>query len=854
MLKLLLFIKRMLLTGGMLLLPFLLLPLFVSASSYDSYRYVMPMEYDDIEISGKYIYYSRGGKWGRADLDGRVIDAGVYASLAEAKSRSGTVPETPLVPYKGDNGLSGYKNRDGEIVIQAIYDTVADRFENNAAIVQYKGKYGIISASGETLYGFVCDTLYKSDKNQYYAYTLNEKTGFINDKFKKLSDPFLKATLVYMHDGYVIYRAPGGKYGLASYDGKILSGAVWDYMRDFCEGLAAVGVNEDFYGINIRWGFIDKKGNTVIPVIYSSVNPVSLDFSDGLAGVCDDGSGYYIDKSGNKVITLPGDTYPHTGFSSGLAVVSKNLEKKYINKNGVVILEAAPGVKWYRAGEFHGDIAVVSSYFDTFTEGYAGVIRYLYNTPSSWALPEVTAAKKTGLVPDDLAGQYNVAITRAEYCCLAVRLIEVYSGRSITDIVKSVNSHIFKDTEDSSVLYAQALGIVEGRGGGIFDPNGKINRQEAAKILVNTYRTCAFLPVHTRPMPLYGDRAQIDLWAEEGIRYMGEWGVMIGIGNNLFAPKKDYTREQSVSTMIRLYNEMLVNRPKTVFISPEITVTEGPKTDRYAADPEFFVKMVLPADWEYNAETGVFTASGGRPAAELSDLTVYPGGVPDNKNDEGAGVYLLTSGEYLQMRLVFSPQVTLADAGRIYEGIAVYDRKRPAMAEDLDSYMYDVNRRAAEALGWFEMSTMTARSGIGDIIGRYAAGESPGAAAPVPASTVPQDGYREIGDSRIKTLSDLEAYLKTLFTVEKVESLLAGGMYRDIGGKLCGLDAARGSDITKGRSSAEFKRVGDGKIQYTVTVELLGEDLKSVAGYETHVFTHELVGSEWIWTKFYLYR
>ncbi len=807
------------------------------------------MKYDDIEIGSKYIYYSKNGKWGRAELDGTIGESELYDTLQEAKDKSAVINKPLYIPYKGENELFGYKNSSGDIVIPAKYEAVANTFENNAAIVQYKGKYGIINTSGEVLYDFICDTLYKSDVNNYYAYTMNEKTGFIDNKFKKLTEPFLRATFVYMYDGYVVYQAAGNKYGLASYDGKILCGAIWDYMRDFCEGLAAVGVNEDFYGINVRWGYIDTKGKTVIPVIYNCINNDSLDFSEGLAGVCEGSNGFYIDKNGRNVIELPDDTYPYTNFSNNLAIVSKNLEKKYINKNGEVILQAAPGVKWYRAGNFNGDIAVVSSYFDSFTEGYAGVIRYLGNTPSTWALTEINAAKKVNLVPDGLAGQYTVPITRAEYCRLAIKLIEVYSGKSITDIVKTVNKNIFTDTADMNVLYAQALGIVEGRGGGIFDPKGKINRQEAAKILVNTYKSCAFTPVHSKLMPSYSDKANIDSWAVEGIWYMGEWGVMIGVGNNLFAPKNDYTREQSIMTMIRLYNLLLENRPQTMFISPPITVVDGSKTDKYAADPEFFMKIILPSGWKYNNTTGIFTTPGNKTAVTLSDLTIYPGGIPENKNEENAGIYYFTAGNNLQLKLTFNAEVNSADVKRIYNSIVIYDRKTPVMTEDLDSYMYDVSRRASEAIGWFEMNTMTARSGLSDIMKRY----SQNSQSETSIRTANEDGYTEIGDSRIKTYAELGAYLKTLFSDEITERLLALGMYRDINGKLYGLDAARGSDITKGSSTAAIKRFSDSKIFYTVTVELLSEDLKSVAGYETHVFTYELIDSKWIWTKFYLY-
>lgn len=826
------------------------LTLCVNASTTDCYEYIMPMRYEDIEIGDNYIYYRSGGKWGRADKNGKILTGAVYESPEEASEPVTVTRKSSFTPFTADNGLYGYKNGSGEIVIEAKYDAVANTFENNAAIVQYKGKYGIINTSGEVLFGFTCDTLYKSPVNNYYAYTINEKTGFIDDKFRVLSEPFLRAVFVHMYDGYVVYQAAGNKYGLASYDGKILCGAIWDYMRDFHEGLAAVGVNEDFYGISARWGYIDKKGNTVIPAIYYCHNPDSLDFSEGLAGVCEGNDGYYIDKTGKIILELPDGTFPYTGFSGSMAVVTRNLEKKYINKSGTVVAEAAPGVKWYRAENFVGDIAVVSSYFDTFTEGYAGVIRYHGNTPSSWALAEVEEAKKTSLVPQDLQGQYTAPITRAEYCKLAITLIEAFTKKPIDRIVKTINKNAFTDTDDSFVLYAQALGIVEGRGSGIFDPKGRINRQEAAKILVNTFKSCAFLPGHTTTMPKYDDRDTIDAWAKEGIWYTGEWGVMIGVGNNMFAPKKDYTREQSVLTMIRLYKILLENRPQTMFISPEITVIDGAKTDGYAADPEFFIKITVPAGWKYDRKKGEFTAKTGEASAVLSDVMIFPGGVPDRT--DGNGTYYYKSGEHIGLTLTFRsvPQEII---DRIRAGMVIYDRRVPSMTDDPEAYMYDVSRRAAEARGWFEVCTMMPRFGIGDIINRYANNETGGAGL-VPPTAVTPDGYIEIGDPVIKTCADLEAYLRTLFSDEITAELMGTGRYRDIDGRLYGQDMARGIDITKGDASAEIIRAGDNKIIYKVTVELLDKDGKTVRDYETHEFIYENTGSKWVWTKFYLYR
>ena len=75
---------------------------------------------------------------------------------------------------------------------------------------------------------------------------------------------------------------------------------VYDKAISFSEGLAAVK-NKD------KYGFIDIKGNQVVPCIYDEVyNSANLytyyRFSNGLARVKKAGKWGFIDKRGNEVI------------------------------------------------------------------------------------------------------------------------------------------------------------------------------------------------------------------------------------------------------------------------------------------------------------------------------------------------------------------------------------------------------------------------------------------------------------------------------------------------------------------------------------------------------------------------
>ena len=165
--------------------------------------------------------------------------------------------------------------------------------------------------------------------------------------------------------------------------------------------------------------------------------------------------------------------------------------------------------------------------------------------PSSWAIEEVNAAIAAGLVPQFLQSKYQNQITRAEYCALAVTLYEQYTGAEITGRVS------FSDTNDVNVEKMAAAGVVRGVGENKFDPDGLITREQAATLLSNLAAALGKpLPIHAAT---FADNSSISSYALQGAGQVLAAGIMTGVGDNTFAPKNPYTREQSIITMLRLW-------------------------------------------------------------------------------------------------------------------------------------------------------------------------------------------------------------------------------------------------------------------------------------------------------------
>jgi hypothetical protein len=167
------------------------------------------------------------------------------------------------------------------------------------------------------------------------------------------------------------------------------------------------------------------------------------------------------------------------------------------------------------------------------------------DTPSAWAREQVNAAIEAHLVPQNLQSNYTQPITRAEFAALVVALYENQRGT----IMGRVH---FIDTIDVNVLKAAYIGVVLGVGDNRFAPHDTLTREQAAVMLARLADALGS-PLPRQPAT-FVDNDAISSWAIESVGQAQASGIMGGIGNNLFSPEGAYTREQSIVTIMRLYD------------------------------------------------------------------------------------------------------------------------------------------------------------------------------------------------------------------------------------------------------------------------------------------------------------
>lgn len=173
----------------------------------------------------------------------------------------------------------------------------------------------------------------------------------------------------------------------------------------------------------------------------------------------------------------------------------------------------------------------------------------------AWAVPYVSEAISYGLRPDYLRyhSAYNRSVNRENFCYIVMNLIYKQKAQYSPEIQSLSTESPFTDARGNDISRAAALGIVNGKGEGKFDPNGKITRQEAACML---YRAGKYLGLEKSGTSMtFSDAASIASWAKESVDYVTALGIMNGTGTG-FDPNGLYTFQQAYTTFLRLYQAL----------------------------------------------------------------------------------------------------------------------------------------------------------------------------------------------------------------------------------------------------------------------------------------------------------
>lgn len=175
-------------------------------------------------------------------------------------------------------------------------------------------------------------------------------------------------------------------------------------------------------------------------------------------------------------------------------------------------------------------------------------------TVSDWAINLVATARSQGLLVESLGINYQNDISRLQIAELLVNMVEQYTKINLP----SSDSDTFTDTNNMMVGKAVAVGMVSGRGGGIFAPNDTATREDVATmmyqaLLVMERYTEKTIAVHNTSLSSYSDFDQVSPYAQDAIAVLVNNSLMSGMSNTVLSPKSNTTIEQCVALVNTLY-------------------------------------------------------------------------------------------------------------------------------------------------------------------------------------------------------------------------------------------------------------------------------------------------------------
>jgi len=180
------------------------------------------------------------------------------------------------------------------------------------------------------------------------------------------------------------------------------------------------------------------------------------------------------------------------------------------------------------------------------------------------------------LIPDVLnksGMDFTAPINRMEFAGVAIMTYERLSGAQVVP----TKAMPFVDTNDFDVQKAYSAGIMIGYSPTKFEPYVYLNREQAATALTRvfkryhfsgwTFETDEYFSLSFSWPATFADDEFISDWARESVYFMAANGIILGIGNNQFAPRNrttfeeaegyaTATREQALAIAVRMIDNL----------------------------------------------------------------------------------------------------------------------------------------------------------------------------------------------------------------------------------------------------------------------------------------------------------
>lgn len=247
-------------------------------------KIIIPIEYEQIDIVGMYIYAEKEGETVVYNNDGTKSDIDTNTQILKTNN------ENYKIKIDNENGSKyGLINKDSQELIGNKYNYMEYLFDNYFIVSNEKSKLGVIDDKENVKIEIQNDSVQKLKNSNIIEVTDSDTniTTLYSQNIEKICE--MKNAIVEEQDEYIkIYNETETKY--FNKDGKELTNKeIYPSNKLFA--------NKE----NEKWGFVDANGNKVVECIYDKVTELN---EYGYAGIKKDDKWGVINSDG-KVFLNP---------------------------------------------------------------------------------------------------------------------------------------------------------------------------------------------------------------------------------------------------------------------------------------------------------------------------------------------------------------------------------------------------------------------------------------------------------------------------------------------------------------------------------------------------------------------
>ncbi len=169
-----------------------------------------------------------------------------------------------------------------------------------------------------------------------------------------------------------------------------------------------------------------------------------------------------------------------------------------------------------------------------------------------WAAEAISVLGGIGIVEGDASGNYNPAtpITRGDFAKYLIRTLGLYGGETAAFADVPADSHYYKE-----IMTGKALGILNGVGDNMYNPEATISRQDLMTICARALEYVGKLEKAEKDKTLdFSDGGAIAGYAKDAVSNMIWNGIIAGNADGTINPLGNTTRAEAAVIMHRIFN------------------------------------------------------------------------------------------------------------------------------------------------------------------------------------------------------------------------------------------------------------------------------------------------------------